>query len=116
MKEPYGKGAANHPDPEPYAVSREVGGGAMARARIGWVFSIPTVSRLLALVRSRTPEKIDSIGLLVRRWTSVRSASSASAGAHRQLFCRALGVGGQCPECDRAILLTELLDEQWATS
>jgi hypothetical protein len=33
-----------------------------------------------------------------------------------QLFCRALGVGGQCPECDHAILLTELIDEQWATS
>ncbi len=27
------------PDPEPYAVSREAGGGAMARARIGWVLS-----------------------------------------------------------------------------
>src|SRR5207302_1918187 len=39
MKEPYGKGVANHPDPEPYAVSREAGGGAMARARIGWVLS-----------------------------------------------------------------------------
>ena len=33
-----------------------------------------------------------------------------------QLFCRALGVGGQCPECDRAILLTELIDEERATS
>ncbi len=39
MKEPYGKGVANHLDPEPYAVSREAGGGAMARARIGWVLS-----------------------------------------------------------------------------
>jgi len=39
MKEPYGKGVANHPDPEPYAVSREAGVGAMARARIGWVLS-----------------------------------------------------------------------------
>ena len=26
MKEPYGKGVANHPDPESYAVSREAGG------------------------------------------------------------------------------------------
>src|ERR1700674_879532 len=39
MKEPYGKGVANHPDPEPYAVSREAGGGALTRARIGWVLS-----------------------------------------------------------------------------
>ena len=39
MKEPYGKGVANRPDPEPYAVSREAGGGAMARARTGWVLS-----------------------------------------------------------------------------
>jgi hypothetical protein len=29
-----------------------------------------------------------------------------------QLFCRALGVGGQCPECDHAILLAELIDEE----
>jgi hypothetical protein len=33
-----------------------------------------------------------------------------------QLFCRALGVGGQCPECDHAILLTELIEENWATT
>ena len=39
MKEPYGKGVANHPDPESYAVSREAGGGALTRARIGWVLS-----------------------------------------------------------------------------
>ena len=26
-----------------------------------------------------------------------------------QLFCRALGVGGRCPECDQPILLDELL-------
>ena len=39
MKEPYGKGVASHPDPEPYAVSREAGGGALARARAGWVVS-----------------------------------------------------------------------------
>src|SRR5262245_25296064 len=39
MKEPYGKGLASHSDPEPYAVSREAGGGAMARARTGWVLS-----------------------------------------------------------------------------
>jgi hypothetical protein len=25
-------------------------------------------------------------------------------------FCRALGLGGQCPECDAPILLTDLLD------
>jgi ssDNA-binding Zn-finger/Zn-ribbon topoisomerase 1 len=25
------------------------------------------------------------------------------------LFCRALGVGGQCPECDQPILLSDLL-------
>ena len=39
MKEPYGKGVANHPGPESYAVSREAGGGALTRARIGWVLS-----------------------------------------------------------------------------
>jgi hypothetical protein len=26
-----------------------------------------------------------------------------------QLFCRALGVGGHCPDCDQPILLVELL-------
>jgi hypothetical protein len=39
MKEPYGKGVASHPDPEPYAVSCEAGGGALARVRAGWVLS-----------------------------------------------------------------------------
>src|SRR6266704_4624592 len=39
MKEPYGKGVANHPDPEQYTDSREAVSGAMARARIGWVLS-----------------------------------------------------------------------------
>lgn len=27
-----------------------------------------------------------------------------------QLFCRALGLGGHCPDCDTPVLLTELLD------
>jgi hypothetical protein len=39
MKEPYGKGVASHPGPESYAASREAGGGAMTRARTGWVLS-----------------------------------------------------------------------------
>jgi hypothetical protein len=39
MKEPYGKGVASQPDPEPYAISREAGGGALARVRAGWVLS-----------------------------------------------------------------------------
>ena len=45
MKEPHGKGVANHPDPEPHAVSREAGGGAMARARTGWVLSSVIANR-----------------------------------------------------------------------
>ncbi len=28
-----------------------------------------------------------------------------------QLFCRALGLGGSCPDCDTLILLTELIGE-----
>jgi hypothetical protein len=52
MKEPYGKGVANHPDPEPYAVSREAGGGALARARIGWV-----LSSAIAIVEVPTPSR-----------------------------------------------------------
>ena len=39
MEEPYGEGVASRPDPEPHAVSREAGGGALARARAGWVLS-----------------------------------------------------------------------------
>jgi hypothetical protein len=39
MKEPYGKGVASRPGPESYPVSREAGGGAMARARTRWVWS-----------------------------------------------------------------------------
>jgi hypothetical protein len=39
MKEPYGKGVANHPDPEPYAVSREAVGGALIGVRTGWALS-----------------------------------------------------------------------------
>jgi len=27
-----------------------------------------------------------------------------------QLFCRALGLGGHCPECDQPILLSDLLE------
>ena len=29
-----------------------------------------------------------------------------------QLFCRALGLGGHCPECDQPILLSDLLGTQ----
>jgi len=28
------------------------------------------------------------------------------------LFCRALGVGGTCPDCDAVILLVELIGEE----
>ena len=29
-----------------------------------------------------------------------------------QLFCRALGVGGPCPECDQPILLSDLVGDE----
>jgi hypothetical protein len=28
------------------------------------------------------------------------------------LFCRALGLGGRCPECDQPLLLAELLGQE----
>ena len=39
MKEPYVEGRASHHGPGSYADSREAVGGALIRARIGWVMS-----------------------------------------------------------------------------
>jgi hypothetical protein len=33
-----------------------------------------------------------------------------------QLFCRALGVGGECPECEQPILLADLLGDEAAAN
>ncbi len=44
------------------------------------------------------------------------SCGERSLGEQRcqtcQLFCRALGLGGSCPDCDTLILLTELIGQE----
>ncbi len=42
-----------------------------------------------------------------RRYLGERRCSSC------QLYCRALGLGGQCDDCEHIMLLTELLGHRW---
>ena len=45
MKEPHGKGVANHPNLKSCAGSREVSGEALTEAHLGWVLSSEIIFR-----------------------------------------------------------------------